>query len=206
MGPGFRRAPGRINGSTAVSPRNDRSGLPCAGAIPPGSALGSVAEPTKWADAMAGMDRITEILKREGISTLFLVSNDGRSSRPRWGGMRPCICRRAGRRPHGRWLRPASPRAKPARRLRDHRAGAETPRRIASSTVVERRSWLLARCWPSARDAQMFPLSIRPAPKCHGPQQFVAGVAARAHMPAMRRAFNALRTPPRSVLSRCRPM
>src|SRR5438477_5393788 len=78
MGPGFHR--------------DAALGLGCAGAIPNGR-LGLSQNGHREGRPMLVMDAITEILKREGISTLFSFPTTPIIEAAVAGGMRPVICR-----------------------------------------------------------------------------------------------------------------
>ena len=144
---------------------------------------------------MLVMDAITEILKREGISTMFCFPTTPIIETAVAAGMRPVICRqeRVGRR-HGRRLRPRHQR-QAARRLRDavRARGRERFRRHRHDLFRIRRPVLLLPLGHPRETAQIFPLFSSTRTYASVTKQVEAINMPEHTVPAMRRAFNALK-------------
>src|SRR5438874_2465152 len=179
MGPGFHR--------------NAELGLGCAGAIPNGR-LGLSQNGHREGRPMLVMDAITEILKREGISTLFSFPTTPIIEAAVAGGMRPVICRqeRVGVHMADGCARVTNGNP-PGVFAMQYGPGAENAFAGIASAYSDSTPILLLPLGHPRETAQMFPL-FNSTRSYASVVKHVEPVNLPEHtVPAMRRAFNALK-------------
>src|SRR5438477_339728 len=179
MGPGFHR--------------DAALGLGCAGAIPNGR-LGLSQNGHREGRPMLVMDAITEILKREGISTLFSFPTTPIIEAAVAGGMRPVICRqeRIGVHMADGCARVTNGNP-PGVFAMQYGPGAENAFAGIASAYSDSTPVLLLPLGHPRETAQMFPL-FNSTRTYASVTKHVEPVLLPEHtVPAMRRAFNALK-------------